>query len=105
MPVNAAAWEVLSKNGRALDTVEAGAVHMENKLDCCVGLGGYPDRDGIVTLDSCIMDEHSNCGAVAGIERIKHPVSVARKVMETTTACFISGRRCTTVCRAKRFPS
>ena len=91
MPVNAAAWEVLSKNGRALDAVEAGAVHMENKLDCCVGLGGYPDRDGIVTLDSCIMDEHSNCGAVAGIERIKHPVSVARKVMETTPHVLLVG--------------
>ncbi len=91
MPVNAAAWEVLSKNGRALDAVEAGAVHMENTLDCCVGLGGYPDRDGIVTLDSCIMDEYSNCGAVAGIERIKHPVSVARKVMETTPHVLLVG--------------
>lgn len=91
MPVNAAAWEVLSKKGRALDAVEAGAIHMENTPDCCVGLGGYPDRDGIVTLDSCIMDEHSNCGAVAGIERIKHPVSVARKVMETTPHVLLVG--------------
>lgn len=91
MPVNAAAWEILSKNGRALDAVEAGAMHMENTLDCCVGLGGYPDRDGIVTLDSCIMDEHANCGAVAGIERIKHPVSVARKVMETTPHVLLVG--------------
>lgn len=91
MPVNAAAWEVLSKNGRALDAVEAGAVHMENKIDCCVGLGGYPDRDGIVTLDSCIMDEHANCGAVAGLERIKHPVSVARKLMETTPHVLLVG--------------
>ncbi|MFN8251377.1 MAG: N(4)-(beta-N-acetylglucosaminyl)-L-asparaginase [Ferruginibacter sp.] len=91
MPVNAAAWEILSKNGRALDAVEAGAIHMENTLDCCVGLGGYPDRDGIVTLDSCIMDEHANCGAVAGIERIKHPVSVARKVMETTPHVLLVG--------------
>ncbi|MEI8059989.1 MAG: N(4)-(beta-N-acetylglucosaminyl)-L-asparaginase, partial [Ferruginibacter sp.] len=46
---------------------------------------------GIVTLDSCIMDEFSNCGAVAGIERIKHPVSVARKVMETTPHVLLVG--------------
>ena len=91
MPVNAAAWKILSANGRALDAVEAGAMHIENEINCCVGLGGYPDRDGIVTLDSCIMDEHANCGAVAGIERIKHPVSVARKVMETTPHVLLVG--------------
>ncbi len=91
MPVNAEAWKILSTNGRALDAVEAGARHIEDKIDCCVGLGGYPDRDGIVTLDSCIMDEHSNIGAVAGMERIKHPVSVARKVMEKTPHVILVG--------------
>ncbi len=91
MPVNAEAWKILSKNGTALDAVEAGAIHIENEINCCVGLGGYPDRDGIVTLDSCIMDHKSNCGAVAGIERIKHPVSVARKVMENTPHVILVG--------------
>lgn len=91
MPVNAAAWQVLSTKGTALDAVEAGAIHMENQLDCCVGLGGYPDRDGIVTLDSCIMDHKANIGAVAGLERIKHPVSVARKVMEKTPHVILVG--------------
>ena len=91
MAVNAAAWEILGKNGRALDAIEAGANHIENEINCCVGLGGYPDRDGIVTLDACIMDEHSNCGAVAGIEQIKHPISVARKVMEKTPHVILVG--------------
>lgn len=91
MPVNAAAWEILSAKGTALDAVEAGAMHIENKIDCCVGLGGYPDRDGIVTLDSCIMDHKANIGAVAGLERIKHPVSVARKVMEKTPHVILAG--------------
>ena len=91
MAVNAEAWKILSANGRALDAVEAGAMHIENEISCCVGLGGYPDRDGIVTLDSCIMDEYANCGAVAGIERIKHPVSVARKVMEKTPHVILVG--------------
>jgi N4-(beta-N-acetylglucosaminyl)-L-asparaginase len=91
MAVNAEAWKILSKKGRALDAVEAGAMHIENEITCCVGLGGYPDRDGIVTLDSCIMDEHANCGAVAGIERIKHPVAVARKVMEKTPHVILVG--------------
>ncbi|MBL0358921.1 MAG: N(4)-(beta-N-acetylglucosaminyl)-L-asparaginase [Chitinophagaceae bacterium] len=89
--VNAAAWPVLSKKGRALDAIEAGAVYVEDKISCCVGLGGNPDRDGTVTLDACIMDEHANCGAVAGLEQIKHPLSVARKVMETTPHVLLVG--------------
>ncbi len=91
MAVNAAAWKILSANGKALDAVEAGAISIENAINCCVGLGGYPDRDGIVTLDSCIMDENANCGAVAGLERIKHPVSVARMVMEKTPHVILVG--------------
>lgn len=91
MAVNAEAWKVLSANGKAIDAIEMGARQIEDELNCCVGLGGYPDRDGIVTLDACIMDEHSNCGAVAGLEQIKHPISVARKVMETTPHVLLVG--------------
>lgn len=89
--VNAAAWKILSANGRSLDAVEAGAIYIENQQNCCVGLGGYPDRDGVVTLDACIMDEHANCGAVAALEQIKHPVSVARRIMETTPHVLLAG--------------
>ncbi|MEO6231462.1 MAG: N(4)-(beta-N-acetylglucosaminyl)-L-asparaginase [Ferruginibacter sp.] len=91
MAVNAAAWEILSAGGKSLDAIETGARFMEDTIDCCVGLGGNPDRDGIVTLDACIMDEQSNCGAVAGIEQIKHPISVARKVMELTPHVLLVG--------------
>ena len=89
--VNAAAWDVLTAKGRAVDAIEKGAIYIENKISCCVGLGANPDRDGIVTLDACIMDEHANCGAVAGLEQIKHPLSVARKVMENTPHVLLVG--------------
>ncbi len=91
MKVNAEAWKVLVANGKSIDAIEAGARLMEDTPDCCVGLGGYPDRDGIVTLDACIMDENFNCGAVAGLEQIKHPISVARRVMETTPHVLLVG--------------
>jgi len=91
MPVNAEAWKILSNNGKSVDAVEAGAIYIENDINCCVGLGGYPDRDGIVTLDACIMDEKANCGAVAGLEQIKHPISVARKIMESTPHVILVG--------------
>jgi N4-(beta-N-acetylglucosaminyl)-L-asparaginase len=91
MAVNAEAWKILSKKGAAIEAIEAGAIQIENEINCCVGLGGFPDRDGIVTLDACIMDHNANCGAVAGLERIKHPISVARKVMEKTPHVILVG--------------
>src|ERR1700684_1980587 len=55
---NKAAWQILNKSGRALDAVEAGVMVTEaEKVNCCVGLNAYPDRDGHVTLDASIMDE------------------------------------------------
>ena len=56
-----------------------------------VGLAGRPDREGITTLDACIMDEFYNCGSVCFLEKIKHPISVARKVMETTPHVMLAG--------------
>jgi N4-(beta-N-acetylglucosaminyl)-L-asparaginase len=88
---NKGAWAVLSKGGRALDAVEQGVMITEASQNCCVGLGGNPDRDGFVTLDACIMDEHYNCGGVAALERIKHPISVARRVMEKTPHVLLVG--------------
>ena len=91
LEANKAAWEVLSKNGTALDAVEKGVMVTESSKNCCVGLGANPDRDGFVTLDSCIMDHQFNCGSVAFLERIKHPVSVARRVMEKTPHVMLVG--------------
>jgi N4-(beta-N-acetylglucosaminyl)-L-asparaginase len=91
MGVNAEAWKILSINGKAIDAVEAGAMYIEDQNNCCVGLKGYPDRDGIVTLDALIMDHRFNCGAVAGLEKIKHPISVARKIMEKTPHVLLAG--------------
>jgi N4-(beta-N-acetylglucosaminyl)-L-asparaginase len=88
---NKAAWDVLRGGGHALDAVEKGVMVTESSQDCCVGLGANPDRDGFVTLDSCIMDERGNCGSVAFLERIKHPVSVARRVMEKTPHVMLVG--------------
>ena len=89
---NGAAWEILKNNGRALDAVEAGVKIPEGDPNQrSVGYGGRPDRDGRVTLDSCIMDEFANIGSVAALENIKHPVSVARAVMEKTPHVMLVG--------------
>lgn len=89
---NAPAFEILAQNGRALDAVEAAAKSAEIEKSCCVGLAANPDRDGHVTLDASIMDENSNCGGVAFLQHIQHPVSVARKLMETTPHVLLVGK-------------
>jgi N4-(beta-N-acetylglucosaminyl)-L-asparaginase len=91
LDANKAAWKVLSGGGRALDAVEEGVKVTEASRSCCVGLNANPDRDGFVTLDASIMDESFNCGSVAFLERIKHPISVARRVMEKTPHVMLVG--------------
>ncbi|QKJ63395.1 isoaspartyl peptidase/L-asparaginase family protein [Flavobacterium sp. M31R6] len=92
LEANEAAWEVLKKGGRALDAVEAGVrVPEGDPKERSVGYGGRPDRDGRVTLDACIMDEMSNIGSVGCLEFIKHPISVARAVMEKTPHVMLVG--------------
>ncbi|MDQ7947577.1 MAG: N(4)-(beta-N-acetylglucosaminyl)-L-asparaginase [Pedobacter sp.] len=89
---NEAAWKVLTKNGSALDAVEQGVSIIEAQgTNQSVGYGGLPDRDGVVTLDACIMDEKGNCGAVLALEKIMHPISVARRVMEKTPHVMLAG--------------
>jgi N4-(beta-N-acetylglucosaminyl)-L-asparaginase len=92
MEANKSAWEVLSNAGKSLDAVEKGVMTTESDLtNRSVGAGGRPDRDGHVTLDACIMDHKSRCGSVACLEGIKHPVSVARSVMENTQHVMLVG--------------
>lgn len=101
---NKGAWQILGKGGRALDAVEAGVMVTEAEQSCCVGLGANPDREGIVTLDACIMDEHANCGSVAFLERIKHPIAVARRVMEKTPHVMLVGSGAQQFAVAEGFP-
>jgi N4-(beta-N-acetylglucosaminyl)-L-asparaginase len=87
-----------------LDAVEKGVMVTEAEQNCCVGLGANPDRDGFVTLDACIMDEFSNCGSVAFLERIKHPIAVARRVMEKTPHVMLVGSGAQQFAVAEGFP-
>ena len=92
LEANKAAWEVLSKGGKAIDAVEQAArVTEADSTNRSVGIGGMPDRDGHLTLDACIMDEQSRCGSVAFLEGIDHPISVARLVMEKTQHVMLVG--------------
>ena len=56
-----------------------------------VGIYGLPDREGVVTLDASIMKGDGSCGSVAFVRQIKHPITLARKVMEKTPHVFLVG--------------
>lgn len=89
---NEEAMKAINNGGTALDAVEQGVRIVEaDPKGSTVGIGGTPDRDGHVTLDACIMDEKGNAGAVCFLEGIKHPISVARKVMEETPHVMLAG--------------
>lgn len=93
LPANEAAWEILTNGGNSLDAVEAGVRIPEADPEVItVGYGGIPDSSGKVTLDACIMDEKGRAGSVACLEHIKHPISVARMVMDKTPHVMLTGK-------------
>ncbi len=105
LEANKAAWEVLKNNGAALDAVEMGVrVTESDKDNRSVGIGGLPDRNGIVTLDACIMNHEQACGAVGCLTDIEHPISVARKVMEETPHVMLVGQGAFDFAIEKGFP-
>ena len=86
------AWQSLEQGSSALDAVIAGCgVEEANALGQSVGIGGLPDRDGRVTLDACVMNEKGDYGAVLCMQNIKHPIAVAKKVMEDTPHVILAG--------------
>ena len=98
LAANKKAMELLSAGKNALDAVEYGVRTAEDNPEVSsVGYGGYPDMEGHLTLDASIMDWNGNAGAVAFIEGIKNPISVARLVMEKTNHVLLVGEG------AKRF--
>lgn len=89
---NKAAMKTLEGGGSILDAVEKGVMVPEaDPENRSVGLGGLPDRDGIVTLDASIMGPDGNAGSVCFLENIVHPISVARLVMENTPHVMLAG--------------
>lgn len=82
---NEAAWKAMLAGGNCMDMAEKGVNDTEANLsNLSVGLGALPDRDGRTTLDACVMNYDGMAGSVMCLENIKHPASVARRVMEKT---------------------
>jgi isoaspartyl peptidase/L-asparaginase-like protein (Ntn-hydrolase superfamily) len=87
------AAEVLQRGQSALDAALAGAQAVEDDPKVhSVGYAGLPNALGVVQLDACVMDGQTlACGAVAGLENIRHAAAVARRVMEKTPHVLLVG--------------
>ena len=93
-PANELALKTVVGGGTVLDGIEAGIRLTESDFkNASVGIGGLPNRRGVVQLDACIMSGKGHqAGAVGAIEGILHPISVARRVMENTPHVLIVGQ-------------
>jgi len=85
--------KILSEGGIALDAVEESIKLIENNpYDITVGFNGFPNLMGIVELDASIMEGKTRkAGAVAAVKNYRHPISIARKVMELTPHAMLVG--------------
>ncbi len=77
--------DILAKGGTSLDAVEKVINYFENDPKFNAGKGAVYTSAGTHEMDAAIMDGRDlSCGAVAGVEHIAHPISLARLVMEKT---------------------
>lgn len=87
-----AGYEILDRGGTSLDAVEAAVRVLEDSPYFNAGKGAVFTRDGRNELDAAIMDgKDRRAGAVAGVSRIKNPISAARAVMEKSKHVLLVG--------------
>jgi beta-aspartyl-peptidase (threonine type) len=84
--------EMLRGGASSLDTVEAVVRALEDDPLFNAGKGAVFTHEGTIELDAAIMDGRTlACGAVAGVRTVRNPITLARRVMETTPHVFLGG--------------
>jgi beta-aspartyl-peptidase (threonine type) len=85
-------WRILERGGTALDAVEAAIVVLEDDPIFDAGVGSHLNREGRVELDAIVMDGKTlNAGAVASVQRVRNPIRLARRVMESSEHVLLVG--------------
>ena len=85
-------WEVLRSGGTSVDAVERSLRCLEDDGTFDAGCGSHFNARGVVELDASIMDGKTfRCGAVGAVQRVKNPISLARKIMEDSEHILLVG--------------
>ncbi|MGE5616803.1 MAG: isoaspartyl peptidase/L-asparaginase [Bacillota bacterium] len=96
---------VLRSGGSSLDAVCATVVALEDDPIFNAGTGAVLNFDGFCELDASVMESSgAGVGAVSGLQRVKNPVLVARKVMEETDHVMLTGEGAQRFARVMGFP-
>lgn len=97
---------VLQRGNSAVDAVEAAVRVMEEDQTFDAGRGSFLNADGEVEMDAAIMDgDDLQFGAVAAVQHILHPVTLAREVMERTQHCMLVGEGALSFARSIGMPT
>jgi beta-aspartyl-peptidase (threonine type) len=84
-------WSTLQAGGHALDAVEVAIREMEDNPDLNAGTGSVLNSEGKVQLDASIMEgDELHAGAVAAVETIKNPISLARLVLQSENVLLVA---------------
>jgi beta-aspartyl-peptidase (threonine type) len=85
-------WKILERGGSAMGAVEAAIVVLEDDPTFDAGVGSHLNRDGRVELDAMLMDGATlKAGAVAAVERVRNPIRLARRVLESCEHMMLVG--------------
>jgi len=84
--------QVLADGGSALDAISAAIVLMEDNPLFNAGKGAVYTAEGRNELDASVMDGRTlAAGAVAGVTRIRNPITLARAVMTASPHVMMAG--------------
>jgi beta-aspartyl-peptidase (threonine type) len=101
----AAGWALLSQGGGAVDTVEAAVCAMEDNPRFNAGRGSVLTTEGTVEMDASIMEgDGLRNGAVACVTAMRHPISLARLILEDGPHSFFAGEGAMARARALGVP-
>ena len=85
-------WEILQRGGSSLDATEAVVRTFEDNPLFNAGKGAVFNADGVNEMDAAIMDGKTlRAGAVANVQHVKNPISLARLVMEKSPHVMMAG--------------